>query len=60
MEAAGALRAAAPNLGSILCGVVVIGTLLLDQTPILLSFVHQWCVRIKLAVGSLPYPINSW
>ena len=38
-----ALRAAAPNLGSILGGVVVIGTLLSDQTPILLSSTHRWC-----------------
>ena len=42
-EAAGALSAAAPNLGLILGGVVVIGTLLSDQTPILLSSAHRWC-----------------
>ena len=53
MEAAGALRAAAPNLGSFKTplgvwvgpegGVIVIGTLLSDQIPILLSSAHQWC-----------------
>ena len=55
MEAVGALRAAAPSLGSIPNtpgpgvrvgpggGVVVIGTLLSDQIPILLSSAHQWC-----------------
>ena len=53
LEAAGALRAAAPSLGSIPNppgvqvgpggGVVVIGTLLSDQIPILLSSAHRWC-----------------
>ena len=53
MEAAGALGAAAPILESIpnpsgdagwsWGGVVVIGTLLSDQTPILLSSAHRWC-----------------
>ena len=48
-----ALRAAAPSLGSIPNplgvlvgpggGVVVIGTLLSDQIPILLSSAHRWC-----------------
>ena len=60
MEAAGALRAAAPNLGSILGGVVVIRTLLSDQTPILSSSTHQLSsitdFRIELAIESLPYP----
>ena len=63
MEAAGALIAAAPNLGSILGSVVVIGTLLSDQTPILPSSrmggikLQLLCgVRIELAVGSLPCP----
>ena len=63
MEVAGALRAAAPNLGSILGGVVVIGTLLSDQTPDLLSSAHcgvksqlSCGVRIELAMGSLPNP----
>ena len=53
MEAAGALRAAAPSLGSIPNppgvrvslggGVVVIGTLLSDRILILLSSAHRWC-----------------
>ena len=48
------LGAAAPNLGSIPNplgvrvgsggGVVVIGTLLSDRIPILLSSAHQWCI----------------
>ena len=47
LEAAGALGAAAPSLGSIGVrvgpggGVVVIGTLLSDQIPDLLSSVHR-------------------
>ena len=53
MEAAGTLRVAAPSLGSIPTplgvrvgpggGVVVIGTLLSDRIPILLSSAHWWC-----------------
>ena len=53
LEAAGALRAATPSLGSILNplglqvgpegGVVVIGTLLSDQIPIPLSSAYRWC-----------------
>ena len=53
MEAAGALKAAAPGLESIAKplgvrvgpegGVVVIGTLLSDRIPILLSSAHWWC-----------------
>ena len=42
MEAAGALSMAAPILGLILGGVVVIGTLLSDQIPILPSSAHGW------------------
>ena len=53
MEAAGALSAAKPSLGSIpnplgvrvgpWGGVVVIGTLMSDRIPILLSSAHRWC-----------------
>ena len=53
LEAAGALRATAPSLGSIPTplgmwvgpggGVVVIGTLLSDQIQVLLSSAHPWC-----------------
>ena len=39
-------------------GVVVLGTLLSDEIPILLNSVRPWCqitaVRIELALGSLP------
>ena len=75
-KAAGALRAAAPDLGSILNppgmrigpggSVVVIGTLLSDQIPNLLSSriggvkSQLLCgVRIELAVGFLPNPRQS-
>ena len=48
-------------------GVVVIGTLLSDKIPILLSSVHRYCVksqllfgvRIELVVGFLPNPRQS-
>ena len=53
LEAAWDLRATAPSLGSIPTplgvqvgpgdGVVVIGTLLSDRIPILLSSAHRWC-----------------
>ena len=53
LKAAGALRAAVPHLGSIpnppggagwsWGSVVVIGTLLSDQIPVLLSSAHRWC-----------------
>ena len=53
IEDAWALRDAAPSLGSDLnplgvwvgpeVGVAVIGALLSDQIPILLSSVHHWC-----------------
>ena len=53
LEAAGAFRVVASNLGSIPNplgmwvgpggGVVIIGTLLSDQIPTLLSSAHRWC-----------------
>ena len=54
LEATGALRVAAPSLGSIQNGVqdgpgsgeVVIGTLLSDQIPVLLSFAHR-CTEVQ-------------